>query len=153
MKLPTQTHGPLKVTKVEYYPRLSEETLAFNAVVEINGLKGNVQNDGQGGSCCFYPAAVEQAINAYAKTLLPDTSGNYTLAYDADFLLATIIGRAADEAEKTKDFKKMARKGYKVACQFGERVVYCTTTPTVEALVQRYGEEARSVRFTPIFSR
>lgn len=148
MKLPNQTHGPVRLSKVEFYPRLSEETLAFNAVVEINGLKGEAHNEGHGGPTSIYPGEVEAAVNEYAKTLPPSTDHGFTVAYDADMLIGEMVGRAADDVETAKEYKKMARKGYKVACEFGHQRIYCTVTPTVEQLVRKFGEAARTVKFT-----
>ena len=49
MKLPKQTHGPLTLTKIDYAPNMSEETMAFTATVIIDGHRGEVVNTGRGG--------------------------------------------------------------------------------------------------------
>lgn len=150
MKLPNQTRGPVKLTKVEFYPRLSEETLAFNAVVEINGMKGEAFNEGHGGPTSILPREVAVAINEYAKTLPPSTEHGFTVGYDADMLVGEMVGEAADKVEKDKEHRKMARKGYKVYCEFGNRGIYFTVQPTLEAMIQKFGEDARSAKFEQI---
>lgn len=148
MKLPNQTHGPVTLTKIEYYPRMSEETTAFVAKVEINGLVGTAKNEGQGGPTFVMPRSVEQAIEAYAKTLPPDAQ--FGLTYSADLLISEMVEEAAVKVEAAKEHRKMALKGFTHYCEWGVRGVYAKGTPTVEGLVKKFGEEARSARIQTI---
>lgn len=94
MKLPSITHGPVSLTKIEYSPRLSQETLAFAAVVTVNGVSAHVRNDGNGGCCMFSDWSVAEAIKAYCATLPPAKYGQEEFTYDVDFLLSTMVEMA-----------------------------------------------------------
>ena len=49
-----------------------------------------------------------------------------------------------------REHKRMAKKGYKFFAEIGTSGVYCTQQPSVEALVARYGEKARSAKVVQI---
>lgn len=60
----------IELKNISYNARLSEETHCFAATVYIDGVKaGDAENRGHGGMTTVNPPALEQRINAYAKTL------------------------------------------------------------------------------------
>lgn len=108
MKLPNQTRGPVSLTRIDYSPRLSEETEAFAAVITINGLKCGVSNAGHGGSSRIDSREVEAAVDAYVKTL-PAEASEYSpepRAITGDYLIATMIGDAITEKNNAKYIAK-----------------------------------------------
>lgn len=69
----------IELRKVKIYPRLSEETLAFNADVYIDGKKrGTAENTGKGGCTSIWPRDLEDQLVAYAKTLPQRVADNVT---------------------------------------------------------------------------
>lgn len=66
----------IQLVDIDFYPRMSEETLAFNAILQIfDGsqiCKFDCSNDGKGGSTCIHPHYYEaQPERAeYSKTIL-----------------------------------------------------------------------------------
>lgn len=154
MKIPNTSHGPLKLTKIDFAPRLSQETLAFAANIEVNGLKGHVQNDGHGGSNHIFPREVAEAVEAYARTLPPcrvtDEWGTDSLPYSANFLISEMIGKAVEQYETTREHKKMAKKGYTHYTVVGNRTVYSKGAPSAESLTRHFGEAAKDARIAQI---
>jgi len=60
----------LSVKNYKAYPRMSEETVAFNADIYVDGKKiGDVRNDGNGGCHMYYwsDRAAGEALEAWAK--------------------------------------------------------------------------------------
>lgn len=97
----------IELRKVAHYPRMSQETEAFNADVYVNGVKrGTVENDGHGGPNMIHPHTLEAEIEAYAKTLPPDVSEYGELPYSADFLISTILEEHLLQKELTRRLKK-----------------------------------------------
>lgn len=144
MKIANQTHGPLTLTKVEFYPRLSQETLAFFAKVSINGLVGEARNEGFGGPTAIFPREVAAAVEAYAKTLPPSTTYGMTIAYSGESLISEIVAKAADEAETAKAHAKYAKKGFKFYVEVGDRGTYWGQMPDTATLVAKFGEAGRT---------
>lgn len=108
MKLPNQTRGPVTLNRIDYSPRLSEETAAFAAVITINGLKCGISNTGHGGSSRIDSREVEAALDAYAKTLPPEPS-EYSpepRAITGDYLIAMMIEDAITEKNNAKYIAK-----------------------------------------------
>ncbi len=105
MKLPNQTKGLVRLTKIDYARNLSEETYAFTAVVTVGAASTEVSNDGRGGCHRYGVHAVAAALGAYALTLPPlKTDRDETFAYDADLLISEMISDAiqAREDERAK---------------------------------------------------
>lgn len=99
----------IELRRFVHYPRMSEETVAFNADVWVDGKKrGTVQNEGCGGPNNIHPIELHLEIDAYAKTLppAPRAYGGGPLSYDADFLMSTIVSNLLIEKDLTKALKK-----------------------------------------------
>lgn len=102
----------IELRKVAHYPRLSEETEAFNADIYIDGVKrGEVENDGHGGMNFIHPFELSREIDEYAKTLPPDPPfpGMEDLgpfAITADYLMSKLI----EEHLIKKDLQKILKK-------------------------------------------
>jgi hypothetical protein len=114
MKLPNTTHGPVTLSKIDYAPSLSEETVAFAAVVDIAGKSCRVHNEGHGGANFVSDSAVYALIASYAATLPPEPSdyGEEPLTYDVDFLISTMIDSAVNAHERKSTLAKMVKAGY-----------------------------------------
>jgi len=117
MKLPNTSHGPVTLSKIDYAPSLSEETVAFSAVVDIAGKSCRVHNDGHGGANFVSDPAVYELIASYAATLPPepgDMIGDEPLTYDydVDFLISTMIDSAVNAHERKRTIAKMVKAGY-----------------------------------------
>jgi hypothetical protein len=60
----------IELRNVKYAAFASQETLCFEAVIYLDGVKaGTVSNEGHGGSNMYSPWAVEEKLAAHAKTL------------------------------------------------------------------------------------
>ena len=119
MKLPNQTLGPITLTKIDYVPSMSEETLAFTAVVRVShssrcscsglsGVSAQCKNDGHGGETRCYDADVVRALNAVAATLPPvpwelDDAGWQRTGVD---LIDSMVQSALTAHEDAKLIKK-----------------------------------------------
>lgn len=83
------TLGRLKV-----YDRMSEETVAYNADILLDGRKvGEASNTGKGEADRIYWSDREQgrAIEAYAKSLPPQQLGDMTIPMDIEGLLGSLV--------------------------------------------------------------
>lgn len=102
----------IELRKVSHYPRLSQETEAFNADIYIDGVKrGEVENDGHGGMNFIHPHTLAAEIDAYTKTLPPDPPmpGHEEygpFAITADYLMSKLI----EEHLIKKDLQKALKK-------------------------------------------
>ena len=130
MKLPDQTKHGVTLSRIDYSPRLSEETPAFAAAIEFGGLKGDVRNAGQGGDNEIHPRALHDAIAAHCATL-PLIPARYEwengeaspVTYDC--LIAGMI----DDAIEANEDRKLARKGFTFKVTAGDRALYCVGEP------------------------
>jgi hypothetical protein len=60
----------IELKSIKYSAFMSEETTAFEAVVYVDGVKsGTASNRGYGDPVCIHPYALQEKIDAYAKTL------------------------------------------------------------------------------------
>lgn len=126
MKLPNATHGPVTLSKIDYAANLSQETYAFTATVEINGLSCPVRNDGHGGPNLIQGHEVNTAIEAYCKTLPPDDG----LTVTADYLISVLVSNALQAREDAK----AKRKGFTHRITGSGLRMYCTHLPGPDAL-------------------
>lgn len=101
----------LTISNIEVYPRLSDETLAMSADVELNGKRiGYVENDGKGGG--NYPRVdnpyweeyrkCEEAVKShhYHSAATPDYPYTCDWDYTMDFLIGMMVEAAAYEGKK-----------------------------------------------------
>ena len=153
----------LELRRFKHYPRLSEETVAFNADLYIDGKKsGSVKNDGHGGANFFSDFAAERKVEAWAKKQPPVPSLGGPLKLDADFAISLLV----EAMQLDEEVKKLVRKMIKVAARVGathiliaskpDRLMgYATSHPdltTVEALrdgfesVRRFTAQGKEVR-------
>lgn len=131
MKLPNQTQGPVTLSRIDYSPRLSEETFAFAAdiTIVVNGktLKGTVENAGHGGDNNIHPREVHDAVEAYAKTLphepSPYSAELYPQSYDS--LISDLVAKALE----AKDNVKWVKKGFTHVILVGDRGLYTKGAP------------------------
>ena len=102
----------IALKNIKYAAFASEETYCFQASIYIDGIKeGTVGNDGRGGPNNVSPYALEEKINAYAKTLplvvsdeLNDANGEpFTYANDADSIITDLVTNFINQ----KDLKKL----------------------------------------------
>jgi hypothetical protein len=116
MKLPTQTHGPVTLTNIDYAANLSQETLAFTAkisiVVDGEALSSSVENAGHGGSNNVLNHRTEAAIGTYAKTLPSIVSHSMTLEMDTDLFISELMSAAltAHDLKRALSRKTLIRK-------------------------------------------
>mgnify|MGYP006277905545 CR=1 FL=1 len=150
MRLPNITKGPITLSRIDYAASLSEETVAFSAVIEINGLKGTVSNDGHGGCNFVHPRSVLDAVVAYAKTLPQWSDFGMTGDETYDTVIGGMIGRAVDEYEAQKVRKRMLRKGFKYEAICGHRAYYLKDAPTTPWLNKTFGADVASVRVSAL---
>lgn len=141
----------VELKRLVTYPRMSEETTAFNADLWIDGKKvGTAENDGHGGSNLlrFDDRKVEQAFYAWAKTLPPEKSsfGGGDLAMDGDFYISLLVGKYEEEKQyarwcKTKTVFRL--KGDKA----GEwRTLARLYSPAAkEWVVKTYGDKVEEI--------
>jgi hypothetical protein len=139
MRLPNLGNGTVNLSKVEFYPRLSEETLAFAAEIEIDGHKGNVQSDGHGGSPIIFPRTVHDALVAKyeAHAEYPEL--------EVEGVIFGMIAKAADDHEEQKSIKRMIRKGYRYSFMIGDSRQFTRTAPTADQIAKHFGEQFRAV--------
>ena len=101
----------LTISNIEVYPRLSDETLAMSADVELNGKRiGYVENNGKGEG--NYPRVdkpyweeyrkCEEAVKRhhYHSAATPDYPHTCDWDYDMDFLIGMMVDAATYEGKK-----------------------------------------------------
>lgn len=98
----------IELKNLKYAAFASEETLCFNATVYIDGVKaGTADSDGKGGATRIEPRALEEQLNAHAKTLplgtFSEAAGGGTFEQDAESLLNDLVNAAL----ALKDYKKL----------------------------------------------
>ena len=83
----------IRLTNVQHFPDLSEETEAFRANVLISGLwAGRVANDGRGGMNTYWPMSLHKKLHAYALTLPPRTTASgFVIQPDADWVIYELL--------------------------------------------------------------
>lgn len=97
----------IELRKVAHYPRLSQETAAFNADLYIDGVKrATVENDGHGGPNMVHPWQVGKEIDDYAKTLPPKEMFGQMVPISGDYLISLILEEHLLEKDLKKDLKK-----------------------------------------------
>lgn len=105
----------IELRKLCHYPRMSEETNAFNANLYINGkFVGYAKNDGKGGMTDYRPAhtitGAKEAIaeaEAFCKTLPPATEHNIPM--DLEFYIDQLVYTTIKKKEEEKAFKKIMK--------------------------------------------
>lgn len=122
----------IELRRFKDYPRLSDETVAFNADLYIDGKKrGGVENDGHGGANFFTDRAAEREVEAFAKTLPDDPSQYGPIAMNDDYLISKMI----DELMAERDVVKLVKKMVKVAARVGASHILIASKP---GLLQGY---------------
>lgn len=97
----------IELRKVAHYPRMSQETEAFNADLYIDGVKrGTVQNEGMGGPNVVHPWQLGKEIEEYAKTLPPEEMFGRMVPISGDYLISTILENHLIEKDLQKALKK-----------------------------------------------
>jgi hypothetical protein len=91
----------IELKSFKHYPDLSEETLAFSAVLYLDGEKvGKVSNDGKGGSCKIEGDYRQQKRMAEYCATLPGVPSGFDedalLPMSRDFYLELLAGKMVD---------------------------------------------------------
>lgn len=83
----------IRLTNVQHFPDLSEETECFSATVLISGLwAGRVANDGRGGANVYWPSTLAEKLHGFAATLPPRTTASgYVIQPDADWVIYELL--------------------------------------------------------------
>jgi hypothetical protein len=92
-----------ELKKLQVYPRISQETTAFNADLWIDGIKAaECSNEGHGGNnhIRFIDRDLEKHFYAWVKTLPNEPV--YNLPMDGDLFITCLL----DEAMKKKDLER-----------------------------------------------
>ena len=98
----------VELRRFKSYPRLSEETTAFNADLWIDGQKaGTCENSGKGGPNDVHitDPATRQAFSAYVAALPPEPSQWGPLPMSEDLFIGLLVEKAEQVefiARKTK---------------------------------------------------
>lgn len=127
----------VELRKLAIYPRLSKETIAFNAVVYIDGEKiGHAENDGHGGATLvFWSASSERRaeIEAALKCLVPSEFAAYTDG--TEWAIDAAVDKARSEKERVKNdvsFKRRCAKYGTAAARFEVSGPFGTETIWIE---------------------
>jgi hypothetical protein len=103
----------IELRKFAWYPRLSEETNAFNADIYIDGVRSaTASNDGHGGSNEMHDIVKGscQRLVEHCKTLPPvPCEYGEPLAMDADFFISIMVEDLIKEQAKKKQLSKLKR--------------------------------------------
>lgn len=138
MKLPTQTQGPVTLSKIDFAKNLSQETYAFTAVIsiEVDGktIEARVHNDGCGGPNSVYDRAVDEALAAYCKTLPEVTLDGVSFPVSVDYFISDLVSSALVE----NDLKRILSKKTLIIVPNGTMYTYRTTpTPEIRAAISK----------------
>jgi hypothetical protein len=110
MKIAAITRGPVKLSKIDYAPNLSHETIAFTGeiAIKLNGTthKAAVSNEGQGGPNYVDDNTTAEVLAAHAKTLPGITFNDITVPMDYDCLISEML----QEALAANELKKLLRR-------------------------------------------
>ena len=102
----------IELKRIQYYARQSEETLAFNADLYIDGKKvGEASNRGHGDPINYGSYSEEgqksiQEAEQYCKTLPKETFTDGDKTYSYDMSLESYIGTLIDEFVNQKELQK-----------------------------------------------
>jgi hypothetical protein len=105
----------VELKNIKHVASLSQETYCFTATLYVNGVKsGEVSNRGYGGSNEFSDLSVEDAINAFAKSLPPIKTNWGEYNQSADTLITDIVHaemvKREDERLRKKFEKTLTQK-------------------------------------------
>jgi hypothetical protein len=102
----------IELRNVKYAAFASQETSCFEAAIYIDGKReGEAHNDGHGGSTSIHPYALQQRLDAYAKTLPrkvstiadeTDASGFFTYEQSGE----SLVDDALTDYLITRDLKR-----------------------------------------------
>ena len=105
----------IELRKFAWYPRLSEETNAFNADVYIDGVRSaTASNDGHGGSNMLHDIVkgTRKRLDEHCKTLPPvpcSFGDGQPLAVDLDFFISLLVEAMIKDQEQKKQLAKLRR--------------------------------------------
>ena len=138
MKLPTQVHGPVTLSRIDVAPNLSEETNAFTAVVEVGASSCPVRNDGHGGETGISDRAVYDAIQTYTATLPPEVSQWFPdgLEVTPDYLIDSMV----EDAFREREDARMVKRGFDHVAETESRAIYTVGTPTPMQVSKTFGQ-------------
>lgn len=130
MKLPNQTHGPVTLSSIDYAANLSEETMAFTAMISIGSHKSRVSNEGRGGSNWIQDNSTQTAVSEYARTLPDEQDEHGSLKMNDDFLISIMVENALQE----RDDAKYKKKGFTFRITSPQGTFYANVQPTPEMI-------------------
>jgi len=137
----------IELRNVEYAAFASQETHCFSATIYVDGKKaGTVSNQGRGGPDNIEPYALQQRIDAYAKTLplidCTEFGGTGTMPSSAEIIIGDLLNAYLEE----RDLKRLCTKKtlFRIPTEEyaeGEyRTVKAKFSPAVKTyLVNKYG--------------
>lgn len=97
MRLKNQKYGPVTLRKIDYAANMSQETMAFTGAIKIDRVgEASIRNDGHGGPNYTQNRSVEDALEAFAKTLPPivDPMFPKPLDMNGDLFVSMLLSRA-----------------------------------------------------------
>lgn len=118
----TSSTPQIELKKFQWYPRLSEETNAFNADVVVDGVTCiSVSNAGHGGGNEYWATGLDakrQAqfkegmakLQAHVKTLPPLKTEYGELTYNLDLLIDELVGKQIEAKEANRLRSKYAKE-------------------------------------------
>lgn len=137
----------IELKNVKYAAFNSQETDCFEATIYLDGKRAcRVSNEGHGGPHLFESLAVQQQIDAYAKTLpeidvsyLYSDGAHHTMAQDAELLISGLVERWLQKKQCAN--KVMYRAPGQTYGEDQWHVVKGNFTPEIRAsLVAKHGE-------------
>ena len=82
----------LTLTKIKQSRAMSQETPAFTATFNIDGVeRGQVRNEGRGGCCFWTDRNAERELDAYAATLPPVEFDGFKVPESAETLVFSLL--------------------------------------------------------------
>lgn len=137
----------IELKNVKYSAFASHETHCFEATIYIDGKRaGTVSNNGCGGADDIHPRELEERLNAYAKTLPPETYADMILWKNAEMLIGDLMNKWLERKENKRLCAKQVcfRIPGKAYAEGAWHALKCMYSPTVKArLVAKYGADVR----------
>lgn len=117
----------IELRKVQVYPRLSQETIAFNADLYLDGKKvGRAENDGHGGQTRVdgMPYPKFQEINAWVVANVPKETIDmgdgqaYVMEYDLPSYIDKLVEAYEQSRLDAKEAKRIAKADREAIAEF-----------------------------------
>ncbi len=130
--------GGWGLTRIQEYPRLSDETTAFNADITLNGkVVGSAEDDGKGGSIEIrFNERYSEAEKAFYKAF------DVKEGTDAEIAIGHLVEAYAERKDILASAKRFAKKGFPITCIFRSKggiitSAYSSTEAAVEDMKKK----------------